>query len=224
MPYLVCHCAREKLLIQESRAHSDDALVVCETCQPHYVATCTMCGKAAPLKQRGTCGNTGLFAQCADGIKVFSWHYLCPTCVASVQGAGPWKERRAEANAARARALCEKYPGLVSTIKGKITHVEGRIENRAVHVRLRLGTREGDDERYIFQIEYTGPEARVKIENLLLPEKLSRVIAHRWPTPVSLMNDRGRWLRVSFKHLGKIDTLDALDALLAAAERLEREP
>src|SRR5262245_29709476 len=114
--------------------------MVCEACLPDFAPACSLCGSVSPT------------AYARDGFRAHVWGKFCPSCVTRVREAGPWKERRAIANGARAQALCQRFPSLMTIIRARTTHVEGDVRGRAVHVRLRIAAREGESERFIFHV------------------------------------------------------------------------
>lgn len=91
------------------------------------------------------------------------------------------------------------------------TQLVGRARGRAVQVRLRRGARRFEYERFIFHVEL-----RAELPAGPIDLALSFPAKYRATEP-RVTIDRGRWLRVGFMHLGKLDVLDALDALLEAA-------
>ncbi|MCB9568491.1 MAG: hypothetical protein H6710_14970 [Myxococcales bacterium] len=173
----------------------------CTTCLPDFVPACSLCAAPAPVIDR------------APGWLGYAYGRLCPACVAKVKAAGPWKERRARAVAARRDALLERFPGLrVVKSTAAVTQLEGEIEGRQVEVRLRVKNREHDYDRYVFHVELDRDRDPPDAAALALPEPLAPLLATGSPTaPVT----RVRWLRVAFRHLGKLDTVRALEHLVA---------
>ena len=185
----------------------DRGWLVCAACLPDFVPRCQMCSAPSPV----------LYEQ--GGFLVYAWAVLCTDCTAMVQAAGPWKLRRASANAARAATLIEHFPSLSSRIDARTTHVEGHVAGRAVHVRLRLAPRAFENERYVFHVGYRGPIESVAHEALHLDPRFADKMV---PASLKVTHDRGRWLRVAWLHLGRLDTVRVLENLLEATARLER--
>ncbi|MCA9714910.1 MAG: hypothetical protein H6713_30130 [Myxococcales bacterium] len=184
-------------------AHSE-AWWVCADCLPEFVPMCSKCQTPAPVKV------------VRDGFIGYSFGYLCPTCVATVQAAGPWRERRSRTVAARRDAVLERYPQLqVVKATRTVTQLEGALAGRRVQLRLRVTTRAYSDERYVFHVELDADAAPVTAEALGLPDTIVRALSRG--SPRVLPNGPTSWLRVAFLHLGKLDVLTVLEALIARA-------
>jgi hypothetical protein len=111
---------------------------------------------------------------------------------------------------------------LVTVDARRRTVVEGAIDGRAVRITLKIASREGDDERYVFRVaihrfdgQKQGPIART---DLKLADRFRDQLSRRSP---SISTDEHRWLRVAFRHLGKLDVLTVLDGLRASADALD---
>ena len=177
-----------------------DAWWVCSACLPEFVPACGICSAPAPVIDR------------QDGFVGYAYGRLCPSCVAKVQAAGPWRERRAQAVAAREAALLARFPGLAVIRRGRsMVTLAGTVEGRRVQVRLRISAREGSSERYIFHVQ-DDSGVTLGVDDLGLPEALRSVLAH---DPIGHVRTEVPWLRVAFAHLGKLDTVTALELLVA---------
>ncbi len=183
----------------------DDAWWACTRCLPDHVPSCGICSAKAPIVDR------------QPGFVGFAYGRLCERCVAKVQGAGPWRQRRAAAVAARRDLLVERYPSLrVVKETRAVTQLEGEIRGRQVEVRLRISVRKHSTDRYVFHVERGASLELPSADDLGLDPKLRENIARGSP---SFTQTRARWLRVAFAHLGRLDTLAVLEALLGHVER-----
>ncbi len=152
----------------------------------------------------------------SGGFIGYAYGYLCPRCVAKVQAAGPWRERRAAAVAARRDALLERYPTLhVVKATRAVTQLEGPLEGRRVQVRLRTTTRQWSHDRYIFHVAWDAARATPAPADLGLPDSILRSLAAGSPRVIP--EGASAWLRVAFAHLGKLDVMTVLAALLELA-------
>ncbi len=176
----------------------------CGECLPNFVPRCSMCDAPSPVKK-----TRGVFTG-------YEYGYLCPRCVAKVQAAGPWRERRAQAVAARRDALLERYPALyVVKATRAVTQLEGRLEGRGVQVRLRTTTRQWSQDRYVFHVAWDASRQTPAPAELGVPESILRSLADGSPRVIP--EGASAWLRVAFEHLGKLDVLTVLTALLERA-------
>lgn len=188
-----------------------DALA-CATCMPDLVPRCGICD--AEARELGI----------ADGFRHLSFVGLCPVCVTTVLAAGPWRTRRAAALAVRVRTLHERYPDLEieHAPSGKRVVMSGSIRDRHVRFTLRTGTREYEDERYVFRVELLRERELGAIDRstIAFPPTFVPTPSRGSPT---IVRDDHRWLRCAFLHLGRTDTLTVVDALLAAATALDAD-
>lgn len=167
---------------------------MCDECMPAYVPTCSTCQTGpAPVVRR-------------DGYTVYPFGALCPACVARVQAAGPWRERRGRALAVRVEALRARFPALAieSSTVHRVT-LDGLIDGRGVNVTLRVAAREHTGARYVFRVT---PKAPITIE--AAAQALGHLTGH-----VSLVSEKRRYVRAAFLHLGKLDCLNVLTEMLA---------
>ncbi|MEU2255021.1 hypothetical protein ABZ540_17830 [Nocardia xishanensis] len=141
--------------------------------------------------------------------------WLCLSCIERVRAAGPWQIRRAAAVSARRDALVMRFPQL-ETVKDTRTVVQlrGRIAGRLVEIRLRTRVRRYSDEHYIFHVEYDPSAPELTAVALGLPDDLAAQLSSE---PPKTTRTEVRWLRVAFAHLGKLDTVAALEHLIAIA-------
>ncbi|WP_143825712.1 hypothetical protein [Nannocystis exedens] len=192
MPYYGHRCAT---VPQRHR----DAWWVCTACMPDFVPKCGLCSAVAPIVDR------------QPGFVGHAYGHLCPACVARVKQAGPWRERRARAAEARRDALRARFPGLaVVRAAPAVIQLAGEIDGRRVEVRLRLTTRQDCNDRHVFHVQHD--VGTLDAASLELPEGLRSKLARGSPT---YTQTAVRWLRVAFAHLGKLDTVVALEHLLA---------
>lgn len=193
MPYYGHRCA-----IVPLRLH--DAWWVCTTCMPEFVPQCGICSKPAPIVAR------------QDGFVGHAYGKLCPACVAKVEAAGPWRVRRARAVEARRDVLLERFPGLaVVRVAPAGIMLAGQVDGRKVEVRLRTTTRHDHDDRYVFHVQHDAARGSLDEAGLGLPEPLRSRLAFCSP---SYTQTEVRWLRVAFRHLGRLDTVTVLARLL----------
>lgn len=163
----------------------------------------------------GICGSPAVYNQpWANGS---SAGFLCTVCADRVLADGPWKIRRPLAAVARRDALVARFPGL-QTVKDTpaVLQLGGRAEERVVEIRLRIKVREYSYERYIFHVEYAPSAPQLTVADLDLPPHMVDLISRG---VVKTTRTEVRWLRVAFRHLGKQDTVIALERLLMAAQR-----
>lgn len=192
MPYYGHRCAIVPLRLR-------DAWWVCSTCMPTFVPACGICSKPAPIIDR------------QPGFVGHAYGRLCPECVARVQADGPWRQRRARAVAARRDALLARFPGLAVVRQAPaVTQLGGAVDGRRVEVRLRVTTRQDCHERYVFHVQHDA--GSLGADDLGLPDALRAQLADGSP---STTQTEVRWLRVAFRHLGRLDTVTALERLLA---------
>lgn len=185
----------------------EDALV-CARCMPDFVPRCAICER--PASALGV----------MDGFAHYAFWYLCPECVARVRAAGHWKMRRASANQARVDALKARFPELhvVETAPRRIA-LGGEIRGRAVSITLKIAARQGESERYVVRVALRVPRETVERAELAIDEGLVARLVRGSP---SITVERYRWLRLAFRHLGKLDVLRVLEGMLDTADRLER--
>jgi len=187
-----------------------DALV-CTACMLDFVPSCTMCTTAA--RSLGD----------HDGYRHYTFAGMCPECVHRVRSAGPWKQRRAAALAARVDALAEAFAGLVieRATTGKRVVMSGAVGDRHVRFTLKLAAREYEDERYVLRAELLVARELGAVDRsaLLLDPALLERLSEGSP---KIVRDDRLWLRIAFLHLGKIDAIVAARGLLASAEALDR--
>lgn len=185
-------------------------VLACATCMPDVAPRCGICdAEARELGRQG-------------GFRRLSFVGLCPSCVATVRGAGPWRTRRAAALAARVRTLSEAHPALAieHAPSGKRVVMSGMIGERHVRFTLRTGTREHEDERYVFRVELLAERelGAVDPSAVVFGESFAPRPSRGSP---SVVRDDHRWLRIAFLHLGRTDTLTVVDAMLLAATALD---
>ncbi|MEV6101515.1 hypothetical protein [Nocardia sp. NPDC051981] len=147
--------------------------------------------------------------------------WLCFSCIERVKAAGPWQIRRAAAVSARHDALVMQFPQL-ETVKDTraVVQLRGRIAGRLVEIRLRTRVRRYSNERYIFHVEYDPSAPELTASELGLPDKLAALLSSE---PPKTTRTEVRWLRVAFAHLGKLDTIAALEHLIALAATPARQ-
>lgn len=164
---------------------------------------CNICGSPAVYNRPWANGSSGGF--------------LCTECADRVRADGPWQIRRPLAAVARRDALVARFPDLV-TVKDTpaVLQLGGHAEGRLVEVRLRIKVREYSYERYIFHVEYALSAPPLTAADLDLPPHLVDLLS--WESP-KITRTEVRWLRVAFRHLGKRDTVAALERLLMVAQR-----
>ncbi|MFB8003555.1 hypothetical protein [Nocardia sp. NPDC056000] len=145
------------------------------------------------------------------------WGRLCTPCAERVLADGPSQIRRPRAVAARRDVLVARFPGL-ETVKDTpaVLQLGGSAQGRRVEVRLRIKVRELTYERYIFHVEYAPSAPLLTVPDLDLPPHMVDLV--QWQSP-KITQTEVRWLRVAFRHLGKWDTVTALERLLIAAQR-----
>jgi hypothetical protein len=178
-----------------------DAWWVCLECMPGFVPDCGICKAPAPIVDR------------QPGFIGHAYGRLCPTCVATVEAAGPWRERRQRAVEARRDALLARFPGLaVVRVAPSVIMLKGQVDDRQVEVRLRVKTRQGCYERYVFHVQHDATLGTLDVAGLGLTDALRDDLASDSPT---YTQTEVRWLRVAFRHLGKLDTVHVLEHLLA---------
>jgi hypothetical protein len=184
-----------------------EAALVCAACMPEVVPRCPLCGALAKELSR------------EGGFIHYEFWYLCPGCVERVRAAGPWKLRRARANQARVEALQERFAELsiIEAARRRVV-LGGEVEGRAVRLTLKIAARQGEEERFIFRVALRSSRATVEREELGLEEELERRLSRKSP---SIVVDRQRWLRLGFRHLGKLDTVRVVEAMLEATARME---
>ena len=177
---------------------------------PELVPVCPLCDRAATAL--GTEG----------GFIHYDFWYLCPACVARVRASGPWKLRRARANQARVEALQEHFTGLrvVETARRRVV-LGGEVAGRPVWLTLKIAAREGEDERFVFRLALRSKRETVEREELELDERLQDQLSRKSP---SIAVDRHRWLRLGFRHLGKLDTIRVVEGMVSTAENLDGLP
>lgn len=174
---------------------------------PDVVLTCATCERRARV--------LGV----VDDFTHYEFWYLCPECVARVRAAGPWKIRRAKANQARVEALKERFPGLhVAETAPRRVALGGEIEGRPVSFTLKIAAREGESERYVLRVALRLPRSKIERADLAIDESLAVRLCTGSP---SIIIDRCRWLRLGFRHLGKLDMLRVVEGMIATAERLD---
>ncbi|WP_024799846.1 hypothetical protein [Nocardia sp. BMG51109] len=140
---------------------------------------------------------------------------LCDECVERVRADGPWQVRRPLAAAARRGALIARHPELTTVNDTPaVVQLRGRADDRLVEIRLRIKLRRYSDERYIFHVEYPPSAPVLTAAGSALPGTLPGLLW--WDSP-TLTRTEVRWLRVAFRHLGKLDTMTALEHLVAVA-------
>ncbi len=193
MPYYGHRCA-----IVPLRLH--DAWWVCPTCMPDFVPKCGICSKPAPIVDR------------QPGFVGHAYGKLCPECVTTVEAAGPWRIRRLQAVEARRDALLARFPGLaVVRVAPAVTMLKGQVDGRQIEVRLRVKTRQDCYERYVFHVQHDAALGTLDAAGLGLADALRENLASDSP---SYTQTEVRWLRVAFRHLGKLDTITVLEQLL----------
>lgn len=194
-----CHFCR-----RVSSANLDAAQIwVCPACA--HVPVCQICGLQAAVEGQ------------VSGWVGFRFSGYCPECVGRVRKDGPWKKRRAAATAARRDALLLRFPALVVTKETEtMTRLAGTVFDRSVQIRLRRGARSFEYERHIFHVELREDHERGPVQ---LPSPVVADAA-RMSAP-KITSDRGRWLRVACLHLGKVDTVEAVASIVAAAVALD---
>lgn len=176
-----------------------EAWWVCITCMSSFVPACGICSKPAPIVDR------------QPGFVGHAYGRLCPDCVARVQADGPWRERRARAVAARRDALLARFPELAIVREAPaVIQLGGAVDGRRVEVRLRVKTRQDCYERYVFHVQHD--VGTLGADDLGLPDDVRAQLALGSP---NYTRTECRWLRVAFRHLGRLDTVTALERLLA---------
>ncbi|MGV9413558.1 hypothetical protein ACWDOP_26965 [Nocardia sp. NPDC003693] len=147
---------------------------------------------------------------------------LCVQCIERVLAGGPWRTRRPQAAAARRDALITKFPEL-TTVKDTpaVLQLRGHVDGLLVEIRLRIKVREYTNERYIFHVEYPAPAPLPTAAELGLPAHIADLV--QWDSP-KITQSEVRWLRVAFRHLGKWDTVTALECLLQVVRRQNESP
>jgi hypothetical protein len=116
-------------------------------------------------------------------------------------------------------AVVERHPGLaVEEVAPRRVTIGGEVGGRAVRLTLKIAAREGDDERYVVRVALQRERPIGPIALADLDPRLARLVARKGAT---VTRDDHQWLRVGFRVLGKVDLLDAVDALGAAAAGLD---
>ena len=160
--------------------------------------SCSKCGANAPAEKE------------IDGFIGYTFGYLCPECVKVVKNAGHWKERRRLALESRKKILLEHYPYLkIARETSNAVLLEGVIATLNVEIRLRV--KERKSERYIFHIEYIGESKKIEISDFEFPPHIAECASFSSPTITVTSN---KWLRIGFKHLGKLDVLSVVEQML----------
>ncbi|MGW0637385.1 hypothetical protein [Nocardia salmonicida] len=142
---------------------------------------------------------------------------LCTVCAERVLADGPWQIRRPLVAVARRDVLVARFPGL-HTVKDTpaVLQLGGYADGRLVEVRLRIKVREYSYERYIFHVEYAPSAPQLAVADLDLPPHMVDLVSRE---SLKTTQTEVRWLRVAFRHLGKWDTVTALERMLIAAGR-----
>lgn len=215
--YHRCYCRLEgsEVLdgLDDRSSVSTGAKLVCQRCTPDAVPTCFACEQPARFIK-----TVGQFKAYAMGLK------YCAPCQNKVRLGGPAGPRRRAAVQARREALMARYPQLrVIRQTEKMVRLEGGVpdgtgQERWVRVRLKTSARQNSNERYFFEVGVFGDDARAS-EALSVPASIQRSMSSPRPT---LVSDKGRFLRAAFLHLGKLDVLTVLDALLKVAVRYDQ--
>lgn len=145
---------------------------------------------------------------------------FCARCLLRVRSAGHWKERRALAREARIGALVERYPSLFIGLRTwpRVVLV-GVIEGREVRITLRISARERERERYVLKVELKEQRESIAGRGLGLPYHVAQSLAG----PPSIVVDQFRHVRAGFAHLGKLDIVYALEAMLTATRAFDEE-
>ena len=89
--------------------------------------------------------------------------------------------------------------------------LKGQVDGRQVEVRLRVTTRQDCYERHVFHVQHDAALGTLDAAGLRLSDALRKNLAINSP---SYSQTEVRWLRVAFKHLGKLDTITVLEQLL----------
>jgi hypothetical protein len=94
----------------------------------------------------------------------------------------------------------------------------GEIATRAVRITLKIAARQGETDRDVLRVALRSERMIVERADLSIDDGL---LVQMTRTSPSIGVDQHRWLRLGFRHLGKLDMLRVLEGMLHTAERLD---
>jgi len=167
------------------------------------------------------CGADAAYLGDVDGFATFAHGALCDRCVRNVLAAGSAPVRRARTTQARVDVVLAAYPDLIieERARRRVT-IGGSILGRPVRFTFRDSAREGESERFVLRAAFAGERGIDKSDLRLFSSLIERLA----PGSPSIATEDFRHVRIAFRHLGRRDTLHAIDGLIASVASLETLP